>query len=76
MEVIAWIGFSQALFAGLIVAAKKGRSTADNILSAWLILMAIEFGTYGITEQLAGSLPLLSNPFLLFNPALYCTPAR
>ena len=71
MEVIAWIGFSQALFAGLIVAAKKGRSTADNILSAWLILMAIEFGTYGIDQQFAGLSPLLSNPFLLFNPALY-----
>ena len=71
METIAWIGFSQALFAGLIVSAKKGRSTADSILSGWLILMAIEFATYGIDMRAFGSPALLSNPFLLFNPAMY-----
>ena len=71
METIAWIGFSQALFAGLIIATKKGRTTADKLLSAWLILMAIEFATYGIDVRVFGSTPLLSNAFLLFNPALY-----
>jgi len=71
MEIIAWIGFSQALFAGLIVGTKKGLTTADKILSAWLILMAIEFATYGIDEQLFEPPSTLSNPFLLFNPAMY-----
>ena len=71
METIAWIGFSQALFAGLIIAAKKGAGTADKLLSAWLILMSIEFATYGIEIRLVGPPPFLSNAFLLFNPALY-----
>ncbi|MBK8491549.1 MAG: AraC family transcriptional regulator [Saprospirales bacterium] len=71
METIAWIGFSQALFAGLIIAAKKRRNVADKLLSAWLILMAIEFATFGIDLMVFGTTPLLSNPFLLFNPALY-----
>jgi AraC-like DNA-binding protein len=71
MEVIAWIGFSQALFSGLLIGTKRGRSAADNLLSAWLILMAIEFGTYGVDLRVFGPTPLLSNPFLLFNPAMY-----
>jgi AraC-like DNA-binding protein len=71
MEIIAWIGCSQALFAGLIIGTKQGRSTADKLLSAWLILMGIEFATYGIDLRVFGDAPLLSNPFLLFNPALY-----
>lgn len=71
METVAWIGFSQALFAGLIIATKKGRTTADKLLSAWLILMSIEFATYGIDVRIFGPPPLLSNAFLLFNPALF-----
>jgi AraC-like DNA-binding protein len=71
MEVIAWIGCSQALFSGLVIGTKKSCTTADKLLSAWLILMGIEFATYGIDLYLFGDTPLLSNPFLLFNPALY-----
>ncbi len=71
MEIIAWIGFAQALFSGLIIGTKKGRSVADNLLSAWLILMGIEFATYGIDLRVFGLPTLLSNPFFLFNPALY-----
>ena len=71
MEIIAWIGCSQALFSGLIIGTKQGRSTADKLLSAWLILMGVEFATYGIDLHVFGDAPLLSNPFLLFNPALY-----
>ncbi|MCB9283180.1 MAG: AraC family transcriptional regulator [Lewinellaceae bacterium] len=71
MEIIAWIGLSQALFAGLIIAAKKRRSPADKLLSAWLILMGIEFATFGTDVHVFGYPPLLSNPFLLFNPTLY-----
>lgn len=71
METIAWIGFSQAIFSGLLIGAKKGRTTADKLLSAWLILMGIEFATYGLDLRVFGPGPLLSNPFLLFNPALY-----
>jgi len=72
METVAWIGFSQALFAGLLIAAKKGRSISDRVLAIWLFLMAIEFGTYAIdlmTFKTEGV--ILSNPFFLFNPTLY-----
>lgn len=71
METIAWIGFSQALFAGIIIGSKKILDSADKILSAWLILMAFEFATYGLDPLLFGKQHILSNPFLLFNPAMY-----
>ncbi len=71
MNTIAWIGFSQALFAGIIIGTKKGLNSADKILSAWLILMSIEFATLGIDTLLFDNQHILSNPFLLFNPALY-----
>lgn len=71
MNTIAWIGLSQALFAGIIIGTKKGLNSADKILSAWLILMSIEFATFGIDTLLFDNQHILSNPFLLFNPALY-----
>jgi AraC-like DNA-binding protein len=71
METIAWIGFSQAMFAGIIIGSKKGLGSADKILSAWLILMSIEFATFGLDRLLFSDKHILSNPFLLFNPAIY-----
>ncbi|MBN2480315.1 MAG: helix-turn-helix domain-containing protein [Bacteroidales bacterium] len=71
METIAWIGCSTALFAGILITAKVNRSTSDKLLSAWLFLMAFEFTTFGIDRHVFGEEYLLSNPFFLFNPALY-----
>jgi AraC-like DNA-binding protein len=71
METVAWIGFSQALFAGLLIATKKGRSISDKVLASWLFLIAIEFGTYAIDLITFKGAVTLSNPFLLFNPTLY-----
>ena len=71
METIAWIGFSQALFAGIIIGSKKGLSFPDKILTSWLILMSFEFATFGLDSLLFGDQHILSNPFLLFNPAMY-----
>lgn len=70
METIAWIGFSQGLFAALLMLSKKGLVVSDKILTAWLFLLAIEFLSCAIDYRTFGS-PLLSSSFLLFNPAFY-----
>lgn len=70
MEVIIWIGLSQSLFAALIIVTKRKQSVSDKILSAWLFLLAISFLLQGINYKVFGY-PLLSNSFLLFNPAIY-----
>lgn len=70
METLAWIGFTQSLFAATILLTKRNRSIADQLLSGWLYLLSIEFFTCAIDYTLFGQ-PLLSSSFLLFNPALY-----
>ncbi|MBN2805422.1 MAG: AraC family transcriptional regulator [Prolixibacteraceae bacterium] len=71
MEVIAWIGFSQALFSGLLTLTKGNKSISDRLLSAWLFLLSIEFLSFGLESEIFPNFILLSNSFLLFNPALY-----
>lgn len=71
MEVIAWIGLSQALFSGLLTLTKGHKSISDRLLSAWLFLLAVEFLTFGLESEIFPNFVLLSNSFLLFNPALY-----
>jgi AraC-like DNA-binding protein len=70
METITWIGFSQGLFAAIIMVAKHNRSVSDKLLTAWLSLLSIEFLTCAIDYTIFGY-PLLSSSFLLFNPAFY-----
>lgn len=70
MNTIAWIGFSQSLFAAILMFTKKDRSLSDKILSGWLTLLSLEFLTLGIDFEIFYQ-PLLSSSFLLFNPALY-----
>lgn len=70
MEVIAWIGFSQSLFAAILMIAKRDAHVSDKILAAWLSLLAIEFLTCGIDYEVIGA-PILSSSFLLINPAFY-----
>ena len=70
METIAWLGFSQALFAAIIMLAKKNRSVPDRLLTAWLCLLSVAFLTCAISYTVFGY-PLLSSSFLLFNPAFY-----
>ena len=69
-ETIAWVGFSQGLFAAILMLTKRNRSDSDKILVAWLFLLAIEFLTCAIDYKIYGN-PLLSSSFLLFNPAFY-----
>jgi AraC-like DNA-binding protein len=71
MEIIAWIGLSQALFSGLLTLTKGNKSISDRLLSAWLFLLAIEFLTFGLESKIFPNFILLTNSFLLFNPSLY-----
>jgi AraC-like DNA-binding protein len=70
MESIIWIGFSQSIFAALLILTKKDRTVSDKLLSGWLCLLAIEFLTCAVDFKIFGK-PLLSSSFLLFNPACY-----
>lgn len=70
MEIIAWVGFSQGLFAAIIMLTKRDRNDSDKILTAWLALLAIEFLTCALDYKIFGN-PLLSSSFLLINPAFY-----
>lgn len=70
METIAWVGFSQSLFASILMLAKRKVSIPDKILTAWLFLLAFEFLTCAL-DYVNFKVPLLSSSFLLFNPAFY-----
>jgi AraC-like DNA-binding protein len=70
MNTIAWIGFSQSLFAAILMFTKRDSSLSDKILSGWLTLLSIEFLTCGLDYEIFRQ-PLLSSSFLLFNPAFF-----
>ncbi len=70
MEIVAWIGLAQGLFAATLVLSKRGCGISDKILSGWLFLMAFFFLSTALHYKLFHS-QLLSSSFLLFNPALY-----
>ena len=42
MEAILYVGISQTLVAGILIALKKPRMIANQILAAWLLLICIE----------------------------------
>ncbi|MDD2635497.1 MAG: helix-turn-helix domain-containing protein [Bacteroidales bacterium] len=67
---LVWVGFSQSLFAAILISAKKQSQVQDKILSAWLFLLSFEFLTCAV-DLLIWKTPLLSSSFLLFNPAFY-----
>ena len=70
MEIIVWIGFSIAIFAGILVVTKKHLSVSDKLLSAWLFLLAIDYGNIGIT-LFTFDYAIIPSSFFLFNPAFY-----
>ena len=70
MEKIIWAGFSMALFAAILNVTKKQLSVSDKLLSAWLFLLAIDFGNLGILS-LTTDYSLIPSSFFLFNPALF-----
>ena len=70
MDKVIWIGFSIALFAGIITVTKKQINTSDKLLSAWLFLLAIDYGNIGITSHFYEAI-IIPSSFFLFNPAFY-----
>jgi len=52
VEAILYIGISQTLFAGILIAVKRPRILANQILSAWLLLICIEMVIVLINETL------------------------
>lgn len=70
METIIWVGFSQSLFAGILISAKKKPQVQDRILASWLFLLALEFLSCAF-DFIIWQVPLLSSSFLLFNPAFF-----
>ncbi|MEA3450783.1 MAG: helix-turn-helix domain-containing protein [Bacteroidota bacterium] len=70
MNIIVWVAFSIALFAGLLIVTKKQLSTPDKLLSALLFLLAIDSANIGITA-LSLNLNIIPSSFFLLNPAFY-----
>ncbi len=70
LQIIIWVGLSQSLFEGILIATKPKVQAQDKILSAWLFLLAIEFLSCGLDFLFYG-IPMLSSSFLLFNPAFF-----
>jgi AraC-like DNA-binding protein len=70
MDAILYIGISQTLFAGILIALKKPRMLANQILAAWLLIICVEMVIVLINETLVGLyhiriLPYLYGPLLL-----------
>lgn len=70
MDAILYIGISQTLFAGILIALKKPRMLANQILAAWLLIICSEMVIVLINETLVGLyhiriLPYTYGPLLL-----------
>ncbi len=70
MEAILYIGISQTLFAGILIAVKRPRMLANQILAAWLLLIGLEMIIVLINQTLIDLyhikiLPYTYGPLLL-----------
>ena len=63
MEAILYIGISQTLFAGILIAAKKPRMLANQILAAWLLIICVEMVIVLINETLLELYPIKILPY-------------
>jgi AraC-like DNA-binding protein len=63
MEAILYIGISQTLFAGILIAAKKPRMLANQILAAWLLIICMEMVIVLINETLIELYPIKILPY-------------
>ncbi|MGW8316120.1 MAG: helix-turn-helix domain-containing protein [Bacteroidales bacterium] len=78
MDAILYIGISQTLFAGILIALKKPRMLANQILAAWLLIICSEMVIVLVNETLVGLyhiriLPYLYGPLLLLYAKLMTT---
>lgn len=63
MEAILYIGISQTLFAGILIAVKQPRILANQILSAWLLIICVEMIIVLLNETLVELYPIKILPF-------------
>ena len=63
MEEILYIGIAQTLFSGILIAAKKPRIYANQILAAWLLVICAEMILMLINETLFELYPIKIIPF-------------
>ncbi|HBE40474.1 MAG TPA: hypothetical protein DDW27_04600 [Bacteroidales bacterium] len=70
IDPILYIGISQSLFAGLLIATKKPFTTANRILAAWVFLICIEL-TFALINS--KGIEMYSFPFVSFTygPLIY-----
>lgn len=78
MDAILYIGISQTLFAGILIALKKPRMLANQILAAWLLIICCEMVIVLVNETLVGLyhiriLPFIYGPLLLLYARLMTT---
>ncbi len=69
MEAILYIGISQTLFAGLLIALKRPRMLANQILGAWLLIICMEMVIVLIDETLVELYPIKILPYI-YGPLL------
>lgn len=70
MEAILYIGISQAFFAGMLIATKKPRLMANQILAAWFFLICIEMIIVLINTNLVELYTLKVLPFT-YGPLMF-----
>ena len=63
MEEILYIGIAQTLFSGILIAVKKPRTIANQILAAWLLIICAEMIIMLINETLFELYPIKIIPF-------------
>ena len=63
MEAILYIGIAQTLFAGILIAVKQPRVLANQILSAWLLIICAEMVIVLINETLVELYPIKILPY-------------
>jgi AraC-like DNA-binding protein len=70
MEAILYIGISQTLFAGILIAVKRPRILANQVLAAWLLIICAEMIIVLINENLVGLYHIKILPYL-YGPLLF-----
>jgi AraC-like DNA-binding protein len=63
MEAILYIGISQTLFAGILIAAKRPRMLANQILAAWLFIICLEMIIVLVNSTLVELYPIKILPY-------------
>lgn len=70
MEQILYIGISQAFFAGLLIATKKPRIMANQVLAAWFFLICIEMVIVLVNSNLVELYSIKVLPFT-YGPLMF-----